>query len=78
MNGSNIEKGDVILCLRSEDTFAGCLMYVDEVKSWGVQAGMILPDGDTTYVRLPHGEYIRITDPESRMKVHVEEDDIDA
>jgi hypothetical protein len=30
----------------------GCLMQVDEVKSFGVQAGVKMPKGGTAYLRL--------------------------
>ena len=43
-------------------------MFVDEVKAWGVQAGMVLPDGDTTYVRLTWDEFMRVTHPTERRK----------
>ena len=45
-----IEDGDVIAVITKGEMFSGCLMFVDEVKPWGVQAGMALPDGDTAYV----------------------------
>lgn len=69
-----IEEGDIIFCTRSRDIFAGCLMFVDEVKSWGVQAGMVLPDGSATYVRFNNSEFIRMTDPFYRRKMYLGED----
>lgn len=51
-------KGDVVLVTGGQATFMGCLMYVQEPKSWGVQAGMVLPgEGHRTYVRLADGDY---------------------
>lgn len=50
--------GDVIVATGGPKAFRGCLMYVQEAKAWGVQAGMILPgDVDHTYMRLQDGEY---------------------
>jgi len=35
----------------------GCLMIVDEVKSWGVQAYLHVPMQGDAYLRIKHGEY---------------------
>ena len=63
-----IEDGDIIAVITKGEIFSGCLMFVDEVQAWGVQAGMVLPDGDTTYVRLTWDEFMRVTHPTERRK----------
>ena len=35
----------------------GCLMIVDEVKSWGVRAYLHVPMQGDAYLRIKHGEY---------------------
>lgn len=35
----------------------GCLMIVDEVKSWGVQAYTHIPMQGDAYLRIKHEEY---------------------
>ena len=63
-----IEDGDIIAVITKGEMFSGCLMFVDEVKPWGAQAGMVLPDGDTAYVRLTWDQFIRVTHPIERRK----------
>lgn len=38
-------------------SWMGCLMIVDEVKSWGVQAYLHIPMQGDAYLRLKHEEY---------------------
>ena len=57
-----IKVGSVIQVKETIPAWGGCLMIVDEVKEWGVQAGMRLPNREmrTTYLRLNHSEYYYI------------------
>lgn len=64
----SIEDGDIIAVVTKGELFSGCLMFVDEVKPWGVQAGMVLPDGDTAYARLTWDQFMRVTHPTERRK----------
>ena len=38
-------------------SWIGCLMIVDEVKSWGVQAYTHIPMRGDAYLRIKHEEY---------------------
>ena len=54
-----VSKGDVIQvneCV-GNCNWTGCLMIVDEVKDWGVQAYLHIPMQGDAYLRLKHGEY---------------------
>ena len=35
----------------------GCLMIVDEVRSWGIQAYLHVPMQGDAHLRIKHGEY---------------------
>ncbi len=52
----NVQVGSVIQIDPEHDpVFGGCLMFVSEVKSWGVQCGMRIPshtDNGTAYYRV--------------------------
>ena len=52
-------KGDVIQVNEhvGNGSWTGCLMIVDEVKDWGVQAYLHIPMQGDAYLRLKHGEY---------------------
>lgn len=54
-----VKKNDVIQinenCLSKD--WIGCLMIVDEVKGWGVQAYLHVPMQGNAYLRIHHGEY---------------------
>ena len=39
------------------EMWIGCLMYVTDVYSWGVMAGMHVPGRGNTYLRINHGQY---------------------
>ena len=56
---NNVKKNDVIqINERFKETgWIGCLMIVDEVKSWGVQAYLHVPMQGDAYLRLKHEEY---------------------
>ena len=54
-----VKKNDVIqINEKFESTgWIGCLMIVDEVKSWGVQAYLHVPMQGDAYLRIKHVEY---------------------
>lgn len=56
MNDANkqlIYKGSVIQVTDEDlELWYGCLFIVDEVKPWGVQAGMKIPEKGFTFIRL--------------------------
>ena len=56
---NNVKKNDVIqINEKFKGTgWIGCLMIVDEVKSWGVQAYLHVPMQGDAYLRLKHEEY---------------------
>lgn len=49
--------GDVIQATEKAGDWCGCLLIVDEVKTWGVQAGMKIPFKGTAYMRLKDDQY---------------------
>ncbi len=55
----NAKKNDVIQINEKcgNNGWIGCLMIVDEVKSWGVQAYLHVPMQGDAYLRIKHGEY---------------------
>lgn len=59
-----IKVGTVIQVKETIPAWGGCLMIVDEVKEWGVQASMRLPQKEmrVTFLRLNHSEYYVIGD----------------
>lgn len=50
-------KGDVIQANELTKGWTGCLLIVDKVMDWGVQAGLKVPMEGTAYIRLKHEEY---------------------
>ena len=54
--------GDVIQVKETVPAWGGCLMIVDEIKDWGVQAVMRLPGRNPrlTALRLNHSEYYSV------------------
>ena len=56
---NNVKKNDVIqINEKFKGTgWIGCLMIVDEVKSWGVQAYLHVPMQGDAYLRIKHEEY---------------------
>jgi hypothetical protein len=60
-----LEKGDVIQIINEENKWFPCLLVVSEVKSWGIQAYVMLPKNDGTgtgfaYYRISYGEFVKI------------------
>lgn len=47
-----IKEGSIVQANENAGEWCGCLLIVDEVKSWGVQAGMKIPNNGTAYIRL--------------------------
>ncbi len=43
---SGIKEGDIIQITREDDPWFPALLIVDEVKSWGVQAYVIVPNSN--------------------------------
>ena len=54
-----IEVDDVVQIL-PPNKWAGCFLTVTEVKSWGVQGYIKIPEKGLAYYRLEHEEYIFI------------------
>lgn len=57
-------KGDVIQITNKDNKWYPCLLVIDEVKSWGVQAYAFMPsqDGKTqrAFYRIKNGEFENI------------------
>ena len=53
-----IKEGDIIQVDKEECYFDQCFMYVDEVKEWGVLAGMYIPEKGWAYMRLKFDEFV--------------------
>lgn len=53
----NVSVGSVITVDNYNDDWNGCLMFVDEVYSWGVMAGMYVPYKGVTFLRLKWDEF---------------------
>lgn len=55
----DVSKNDVIQVIEGvgNGSWTGCLMIVDEIKDWGVQAYFHVPMQGDAYLRLKHGEY---------------------
>lgn len=51
-----MERGDIIRVLPEHD-WAGCLMTIEEVKSFGCMARMVLPLQGVTYIRLESKDF---------------------
>ena len=54
-----VNKNDIIQVNENvgNGSWTGCLMIVDEVKDWGIQAYLHVPMQGDAYLRLKHGEY---------------------
>lgn len=52
-----VKVGSVIQANENSGEWCGCLLIVDEVKSWGVQAGMKIPYKGTAYMRLTNEQF---------------------
>ena len=52
-----VESGSIIQANENSGDWCGCLLIVDEVKSWGVQAYMMVPKKGTAFIRLNNDEF---------------------
>lgn len=52
-----IKVGSVIQANENAKQWCGCLLIVNEVKEWGVVAGLKIPFQGTAYIRLNHNQY---------------------
>ena len=52
-----VEEGSVIQANENAGDWCGCLLIVDEVKSWGVQAYMRIPKDGTAFIRLKNDDF---------------------
>lgn len=53
----SIKVGSVIQANENAGDWCGCLLIVDEVKSFGCQAGLKIPNSGTAYIRLNHDQF---------------------
>ena len=67
MSDLDIRAGDVVQIIDPEHPWFPALMYVSEVKPWGIQACVLMPEGNAkgshcgrAYNRLDHGTYQRV------------------
>ena len=51
-----LEPNDIVQCV-PEHGWAGCLVVVDEVRTWGIQGFVQVPRGGRAYIRLKTGEF---------------------
>lgn len=70
-----IKRGDVIQCTESAGEWCGCLMIVEEVKSFGCMASMKVPFKGTAYMRLNSDQYEKIGT--AVLVSHEEEDEVE-
>lgn len=52
-----VENGYIIQANEKTDDWCGCLLIVDEVKPWGVQAYLKIPKQGTAFMRLKNDEF---------------------
>lgn len=57
---SEIRVNDVIQATEGAGEWCGCLLQVDEVKPWGVQAYIHVPNQGDAYIRLKNGDFEKI------------------
>ena len=65
MSNDNARLGSVVQIDMSVPVWGGCLMIVDEVRSWGCVCSMRIPGGryvQPTFLRIEHGKYHVIGD----------------
>lgn len=59
MARSPLVPGDIVQVLSQENLiWVGCLFIVDEVKSWGIQGDLTIPDKGDIWVRLESKDII--------------------
>lgn len=52
MDDFTLNLGDVIQVINPDHDWYACLLIVDEIKEWGVQAGMKTPYYGVAFIRL--------------------------
>ena len=58
VEGYMVKVNDIIqLTETAQEGWISCLMIVQEVKSWGVQAYMKLPEQGDAYLRIAYGKF---------------------
>jgi hypothetical protein len=62
-----IENGDIVQIVDESDPWFPCILFVSEVKEWGVQAGVIIPNSNdgsqkpgTAYRRLKFDKIAKV------------------
>ena len=54
---AELKRGSIIQANENAKDWCGCVLIVDEVKSWGVQAFLRIPCQGDAYIRLPHDAF---------------------
>lgn len=54
-----IKRHDIVQVNERHD-WVGCFVYVTEVKSWGVQGFVQVPNQGQAFIRLKHEEYEKV------------------
>lgn len=57
MNQIDVEPGMVIQANENAGDWCGCLLIVEEIKGWGVMAGLKIPQKGTAYIRLKNEQF---------------------
>ena len=52
-----LSRGSIIQANENAKDWRGCVLIVDEVKSWGVQAFLHIPGQGDAYIRLRNDEF---------------------
>lgn len=61
MDARDIATGDILQIDPAHDPrYGGCLMVVEEVKTWGYQGYVLTPAGGRVYYRVPNGGYAKV------------------
>ena len=54
----NIKENSVVqINENGQEGWVGCLVQVDEVKSWGIQGWVQIPMGGRAFIRVNNGEF---------------------
>lgn len=60
MNEIGLLRGDIIQVTKENDPWRGCILMVDEPKSFGCQAFVKIPGRGEAYIRLEWGEFEKV------------------
>jgi hypothetical protein len=60
-----LKTGDIIQITDQGNKWYPCLLIVDEVRTWGVQAYITIPSSDgeplgNAYYRIPNGQFVKV------------------